>query len=184
MITELRRYRIDPERLDSWLTFFEEAVREHVRRGMRVEYAGLDRETSTLVWMRSFESEAERATQKDAFYGSDWWNDRESFAMGHVIEYEVTFLEALIVRDGGEVTPVPRHDPSDRAPGGTVRRPAGSHRRGSTWSGRTRPPREPASTSHRAPRARAPRAPPPPGGSRGASVGARAAHGPCPWPRA
>jgi hypothetical protein len=114
MITELRRYRIDPERLDSWLTFFEEAIHEHVRRGIRVEYAGLDRETSTLVWMRSFGSEAERAAQKDAYYGSDWWNDRESFAMGHVIEYEVTFLEALIVREGGDVIPATRHDPADR----------------------------------------------------------------------
>jgi hypothetical protein len=100
VITELRRYRIKPDMLESWLAFFAEAARENGRHGIRVEYAGVDRETSTFIWLRSFEDEADRVARKDAFYGSDWWVERETFAMNHVLEYGVTFLDAAIVRAG------------------------------------------------------------------------------------
>ena len=92
MITELRRYLIKPGRMDSWREFFEEATRESLRHGIRVEYAGVDAETNTFVWLRSFDDEADRVARKGAFYGSDWWLDRESSAMDHVLAYEVTFL--------------------------------------------------------------------------------------------
>ena len=81
MITELRRYRIKPGRLESWLAFFQEAAREHDPHGIRVEYAGVDRETNSFVWLRTFEDEADRVVRKDAYYGADWWLERESFAM-------------------------------------------------------------------------------------------------------
>lgn len=107
MITELRRYRLKPDRLESWLAFFAEASRENERHGIRVEYAGVDRETSTFVWLRSFADEADRQARKVAFYGSDWWIEREAFAMDHVLEYDVTFLAAVIVRQGGQPGTVP-----------------------------------------------------------------------------
>ncbi len=100
MITELRRYRIKPGMLDSWLAFFAEAAAENERHGARVEYAGVDRETSTFVYLRSYADEADRKRRKDAFYGAAWWTEHEAFAMSHVAEYEVTFLEAFIARDG------------------------------------------------------------------------------------
>ena len=103
VITELRRYRIKPDRLASWLAFFEEAARENERHGSRVEYAGVDLETSTFVWMRSFADEADRKARKGALYGSDWWLERETFAMDHVVDYEVTFLDAFLYRDGGSL---------------------------------------------------------------------------------
>jgi hypothetical protein len=90
--------------MDSWLAFFAEAARENERHGIRVEYAGVDRETGTFVWLRSFADEGERERQKGAFYGSSWWTEREAFAMDHVLEYAVTFLDAAIVRDGGELS--------------------------------------------------------------------------------
>ena len=117
MITELRRYRIKPERLASWLEFFAQAARENERHGIRVEYAGVDRETSTFTWLRSFADEADRQARKDAFYGADWWVEREAFAMDHVVEYEVTFLDAAFVREGGAVTAVPW--PATGEPAGT-----------------------------------------------------------------
>ena len=107
MITELRRYRIRPERLESWLAFFDEAARQNELHGSHVEYAGVDTETSTFIWLRSFADEADRATRKDAFYGSDWWLEREAFAMDHVIEYDVTFLDATLFREGGTLTAAP-----------------------------------------------------------------------------
>jgi len=107
MITELRRYRIKPGRMESWIAFFVEAARENEGHGIRVEYAGVDAETGTFVWLRSFVDEADRQARKDAFYGSAWWVEREAFAMDHVIEYDVTFLDAAFYRDGGDVITAP-----------------------------------------------------------------------------
>ena len=115
MITELRRYRIKPGRMDSWVAFFEDAVAEHEPHGIRVEYAGVDRETNTFVWMRSFADEADRVTRKSAYYGTDWWLERETFAMDHVLEYDVTFLEAALRREGALVEVEPSSD--TRRPG-------------------------------------------------------------------
>ena len=117
MITELRRYRIKPDRLESWLAFFQEAARRHAPLGIRVEYVGVDRETSTFIWLRSFEDEAQRVASKDVFYGADWWTEREAFAMDHVLEYDVTFLDAAMIREGGEVVAVPW--PASGAPAGS-----------------------------------------------------------------
>lgn len=103
MITELRRYRLKPDMVDSWLAFFQETLAPSDRHGIRVEYAGLDQETSTFVWLRSFADEADRQRRKDAFYGDDWWTAREEFAMSHVLEYDVTFLDAAVVRRGGDL---------------------------------------------------------------------------------
>lgn len=101
MITELRRYRIQPGRMDSWVEFFREAARRNEAGGSPVEYAGIDRESSVFVWLRSYADEADRVARKDAFYGADWWTGNEEFAMDHVLEYEVVFLEAALRRDGG-----------------------------------------------------------------------------------
>jgi NIPSNAP protein len=106
VISELRRYRIKPGRMDSWLAFFAEVVPQHKRHGIRVEYAGVDRETDTFVWLRSFTDEADREARKGEFYGSAWWAERETSAMDHVLEYEVTFLDAAIVSQDGEPTAV------------------------------------------------------------------------------
>lgn len=106
MISELRRYRIDPARIDSFLEFLTESARRHEDLGIRVEYIGVDRETGTFVWLRSFEDEADRVRRKEAFYGSSWFLERESFAMGHVLEYDVTFVDATLIRDGGTLRSV------------------------------------------------------------------------------
>jgi hypothetical protein len=107
MITELRRYRIKPDLLESWLAFFRDAARENERHGIHVEYAGVDRETSTFVWLRTFADEADRVRRKAAFYGSEWWLEREAFAMNHVLEYDVSFLDAALVRESGTLGAAP-----------------------------------------------------------------------------
>ena len=128
MITELRRYRIKPGRMESWVAFFRGAVAEHEPHGIRVEYAGVDRETGTFVWLRTFVDEADRVARKNGYYGSDWWLEREAFAMDHVLEYDVTFLDAAIIREGGVVTPTawpaggePAGSSADGPPDGWVR---------------------------------------------------------------
>ena len=131
MITELRRYRLKPDRVDSWLRFFEETVAQSERHGIRVEYAGLEAQTGTFVWLRSFADEADRVRRKDAFYGDAWWAERESFAMDHVLQYDVTFLDAAIVREGGELAAQPLPAPGEPAGSGADVPPDG-------WSRSTR----------------------------------------------
>jgi hypothetical protein len=114
VITELRRYRIKPDRLESWLAFFADVLRESDRHGIRVDYAGVDRETSTFIWLRTFTDEADRQARKAAFYDSAWWTERETAAMDHVIEYEVTFLDAAVIREGGEPVTVAWPAPGER----------------------------------------------------------------------
>ena len=106
MITELRRYRIKPDRLASWVDFCHEAARRNEAGGSQVEFAGVDPDTSTFVWLRTYADEADRQTRKGSFYGADWWTEREAFAMDHVIEYDVTFLETAIHRGGGRLIDV------------------------------------------------------------------------------
>ena len=48
-----------------------------------------------------------REARKTAFYGADWWVENEAFAMGHVIEYDVTFLETVKHRVGGRFETAP-----------------------------------------------------------------------------
>lgn len=117
MITELRRYRLRPEMVESWLGFFRDTLAQSERHGIRVEYAGLEAGTSTFIWLRSFVDEADRERRKGAFYGDAWWTEREAFAMGHVLEYEVTFLDAAIVREGGEL--VSQRYPAHGEPAGS-----------------------------------------------------------------
>jgi NIPSNAP len=117
MLTELRRYRVKPGRMPSWLKFFAEAAKGIEAGGARVEYAGVDRETGTFVWLRTFADEADRQARKADFYGGDWWGEREAFAMDHILEYEVTFLDTAIHRDGGSLTLLP-WPPDGERPGG------------------------------------------------------------------
>jgi hypothetical protein len=116
MITELRRYRIKPGRMASWLAFFAEAAPRIEAGGARVEFAGVDRETGTFVWLRTFADEADRATRKGEFYGGDWWTEREGAAMDHVLEYEVTFLDSVVQREAGTLT-VQSWPPDGERPG-------------------------------------------------------------------
>jgi hypothetical protein len=120
MITELRRYRIKSACMDSWVAFFAEAARVNEEHGIRVEYAGVEPETNTFVWLRSFDDEADRVARKGAFYGSDWWLERETFAMSHVLEYSVEFLHASLVHDGRIVNapPVPPGPAAGSTPDG------------------------------------------------------------------
>jgi len=116
MITELRRYRIRPEMLPSRVDFFEEAARRNEDGGSQVEFAGVDAETSTFVWLRTYADEADREARKTGFYGADWWVENEAHAMGHVIEYDVTFLETVKHRVGGRLETV-RWPPTGERPG-------------------------------------------------------------------
>ena len=73
MFYELRQYKVLPGKMDAWLELMEgEFIPFAVAQGMNVTAAFRGEEDETVyVWMRRFESEAERERVDAAVYGSD-----------------------------------------------------------------------------------------------------------------
>ena len=95
---ELRRYEIRPGKMAEWLALMEgEIIPFQVAQGMVI--AGSFRgegDDSTYVWIRRFESEAERERLYEAVYKSDHWLQNLTDRVGQCINREtiqVTRLE-------------------------------------------------------------------------------------------
>lgn len=77
MFYELRQYSIHAGRMDEWVEFMEtEIIPFQVSMGMVItgSWRGEDDDT-VYVWMRRFDSEAERERLYEAVYGSDYWKN-------------------------------------------------------------------------------------------------------------
>ena len=77
MFYELRQYRINPGRMDEWVEFMEnDIIPFQVSRGMVITGSWRGEEDETVyVWMRRFDSEAERERLYEAVYQSDYWKN-------------------------------------------------------------------------------------------------------------
>ena len=77
MFYELRRYKIHPGRMDEWVEFMEnDIIPFQVSRGMVITGSWRGEEDETVyVWMRRFDSEAERERLYEAVYQSDYWKN-------------------------------------------------------------------------------------------------------------
>lgn len=72
---ELRQYYIRPGKMEAWVKFFEEVILPF-QVGKGIVYAGSFRDETdetVFVWMRRFESEAERERIYKAIYESEEW---------------------------------------------------------------------------------------------------------------
>ena len=96
---ELRRYRVRPGKMDEWVRYMEEMIIPfQVARGMVIagSFRG-EEDDSTYVWLRRFESEAERERLYAAVYESTEWEQEISPRVGELIDrsaIEVTRLVA------------------------------------------------------------------------------------------
>lgn len=75
---ELRQYKVRPGRLAEWVRIMEqEIIPFQVSKGMVVcgSFKG-ESDESVYVWLRRFESEAEREALYKAVYESDYWKDK------------------------------------------------------------------------------------------------------------
>ena len=96
---ELRRYRVMSGKMDEWVRYMEEVIIPfQVARGMVIagSFRG-EEDDSTYVWLRRFESEAERERLYAAVYESDEWEQQISPRVGELIDrtaIEVTRLVA------------------------------------------------------------------------------------------
>ena len=77
MFYELRQYKINPGRMDEWVEFMEnDIIPFQVSRGMVITGSWRGEEDETVyVWMRRFDSEAERERLYEAVYQSDYWKN-------------------------------------------------------------------------------------------------------------
>jgi hypothetical protein len=95
---ELRQYTIRPGRMREWLAFMEERIIPfQVARGMVLggSFRGETDET-VYVWMRRFESEAERERLYAAVYESDEWREEIGPIVGELIDREKTLVHRVI----------------------------------------------------------------------------------------
>ena len=77
MFYELRQYKIHPGRMEEWVEFMEgKIIPFQVSRGMVITGSWRGEEDETVyVWMRRFDSEAERERLYEAVYQSDYWKN-------------------------------------------------------------------------------------------------------------
>ncbi|MBN8906257.1 MAG: NIPSNAP family protein [Rhodospirillales bacterium] len=72
---ELRQYKVLPGKLESWVRIMEEEIIPfQVSKGMVIcgSFQG-ETDASVYIWLRRFESEAEREALYKAVYESDHW---------------------------------------------------------------------------------------------------------------
>jgi len=75
---ELRQYKVLPGRLDEWVRIMEEEIIPfQVAQGMVIcgSFRG-ETDPSVYVWLRRFESEAEREALYKAVYETDYWKTK------------------------------------------------------------------------------------------------------------
>ncbi|MFL5251670.1 MAG: NIPSNAP family protein [Rhodopila sp.] len=74
---ELRQYKVLPGKMDEWVKVMEqEIIPFQVSKGMVItgSFRG-EADSSVYVWLRRFESEAQRETLYKAVYESDYWKN-------------------------------------------------------------------------------------------------------------
>jgi hypothetical protein len=78
MLFELRQYRTKPGQRDAWVRYIHaEVIPFQTAKGMKIigTWVG-EQEDDLFVWMRQFESEAERERLYKEVYESDEWKNR------------------------------------------------------------------------------------------------------------
>ena len=98
MFFELRQYRMRPGQRDNWVRFVEEEIIPfQVSKGMVIVGSWVGQEEEDLyVWIRRFESEAERKRLYDAVYQSDYWKNEISPKVGTMIDREQIKVTRLV----------------------------------------------------------------------------------------
>lgn len=95
---ELRQYKIKPGKMEEWLTYMEgEIIPFQVSKGMVItgSFRG-EKDDSVYVWIRRFESEAEREKLYKAVYESDYWKNTVSPKVGELIDRSANNVQRIV----------------------------------------------------------------------------------------
>ena len=90
MLFELRQYRMRPGQRDNWVSFIEaEIIPFQTAKGMKIigSWVG-EEDTDLFVWIRQFESEAERERLYKEVYESDHWKTKVAPQIHDLIDRE------------------------------------------------------------------------------------------------
>ena len=95
---ELRQYQILPGKMAAWLTLMEdEIIPFQVSKGMVIagSFRG-ETDESVYVWIRRFESEAEREKLYAAVYESDHWKNSIGPRIGALINRDANNVQRIV----------------------------------------------------------------------------------------
>ena len=85
---ELRQYKILPGKMEEWLEFMQTSIIPfQVSKGMVIcgSFRG-EEDESVYVWIRRFESEAQRLKQYAEVYESDYWKNEVTPRVSELID--------------------------------------------------------------------------------------------------
>ena len=95
---ELRQYTVRPGKMEQWLELMEGSIIPfQVAQGMVIcgSFRG-ETDDSVYVWLRRFESEAQREAQYAAVYESDTWQNEIAPQVGDLIDREVIKVQRIV----------------------------------------------------------------------------------------
>ena len=95
---ELRQYKIKPGKMKAWLEIMEgEIIPFQVSKGAVItgSFRG-ETDESVYVWMRRFESEAEKDRLYKAVYESDHWKNVISPKVGELIDRSAINVQRIV----------------------------------------------------------------------------------------
>jgi hypothetical protein len=98
MFFELRQYRVKPGKREAWVKMMEEEIIPfQIAQGMVVigSFVG-EQEEDLYVWIRRFESEAQREALYQRVYESDRWKNEISPRVGDMLDRERTVVTRLV----------------------------------------------------------------------------------------
>ena len=94
---EIRQYEIRPGKMDEWLKMMEEEIIPfQIEQGMVISgsFRG-ETDDSVYIWIRRFESEAERERLYEAVYKSDHWLNNLTDRVGQCINRETISVQRV-----------------------------------------------------------------------------------------
>ena len=98
MFYELRQYKVLPGKMDEWISYMEGAIIPfQVARGMVVtgSFRG-EQDDSVYVWLRRFESEAQRERLYADVYDSAEWKNEMAPRVGRLIDRESISVQRIV----------------------------------------------------------------------------------------
>ena len=94
---ELRQYEIRPGKMSEWLDYMQNVIIPfQVQQGMVItgSFRG-ETDESVYVWIRRFESEADRERLYKAVYESDFWKNDVAPKVGGLINREAIKVQRI-----------------------------------------------------------------------------------------
>jgi NIPSNAP len=95
---ELRQYHVRPGRMDEWVRIMEEEIIPfQVSKGMVIcgSFRG-ETDESAYVWIRRFDSEAQREAQYKAVYETDHWKTKIAPRVPECLDREKMVITRLM----------------------------------------------------------------------------------------